>query len=102
MREPGQEFAMVRQLHLSTPMQSPWQDLRFSVRQLRKSQGFAVTTILTLALGIGATSAIFSLVNAVVLRPLAFPESDRLVWLSQADHEPGVPADASEALSYPD
>ena len=83
-------------------MQTPWQDLRFALRQLRKSPGFAVTTVLTLALGIGATSAIFSLVNAVVLRPLAFPESDRLVWLSRADHEPGVPADAMEALSYPD
>jgi len=83
-------------------MQPPWQDLRFSLRQVRKSPGFAITTVLTLALGIGATSAMFSLVNAVVLRPLDFPESDRLVWLAQADHEPGVPPGATEALSYPD
>jgi predicted permease len=87
---------------LLNSMQSPWQDLRFCLRQIRKSPGFALTTVGTLALGIGATSAIFSLVNAVVLRPLAFPESDRLVWLSQADHGPGVPADAFESLSYPD
>jgi predicted permease len=73
-----------------------------SVRQLRKSPGFAITAVLTLALGIGATSAIFSLVNAVVLRPLPFPEPERLAWLQQSDHEPGVPADATESLSYPD
>jgi hypothetical protein len=54
------------------------QDLRFAIRQLRKNSGFAVTIILTLALGIGATTAIFSLVNAVLLRPLPFPEQDRL------------------------
>lgn len=83
-------------------MQSPWKALRFSVRQLRQSPGFAVTAVLTLALGIGATSAIFSLVNAVMLRPLPFPEADRLIWLTQADHEPGVPAGAMEPLSYPD
>ena len=48
---------------------------RFGVRQLRKSPMFALTTILTLALGIGATTAIFSLVYAVMLKPLPFPES---------------------------
>jgi hypothetical protein len=76
--------------------------MRFALRQLRKSPGFAVTTILTLALGIGATTAIFSLVNAVLLRPLPFPEQERLVSLQLADLEPGVPANAQEPLSYPD
>lgn len=76
--------------------------MRFMIRQLRKSPAFAVTTILTLALGIGATTAIFSLLNAVLLRPLPFAESERLLWLQQADIEPGVPAGATETLSYPD
>jgi predicted permease len=75
-------------------------DGRFGVRQLRKNRMFALTTILTLALGIGATTAIFSLVYAVMLKPLPFPGSDRLVWLSQEDHSSG--AAIPESLSYPD
>jgi predicted permease len=73
---------------------------RFGVRQLRKSPMFALTTILTLALGIGATTAIFSLVYAVMLKPLPFPESDRLVWLAKEDHS--SVAVIPESLSYPD
>jgi predicted permease len=73
---------------------------RFSFRQLRKSPSFAIAAIVTLALGIGATTAIFSLVNAVLLKPLPFPESDRLMSIKQEDHSTG--ASAPEALSYPD
>jgi len=70
---------------------SLWTDAKFAMRQLRKNSGFALTAILTLALGIGATSAILSLVNAVLLRPLPFPEPDRLVWTSQQNHSlPGI------------
>jgi predicted permease len=75
-------------------------DVRFALRQLARNPGFALTAIITLALGIGATTAIFSLVEAVLLRPLPFPESDRLMWISQQNHSlPGV---VSESLSYPD
>ncbi len=60
------------------------QDLSFGMRQLRKNPGFAFVATLTLALGIGGTSAIFSVVNAVVLRPLPVHEPHRLVYLFEA------------------
>ena len=75
-------------------------DTRFALRQLVKNYGFAVTAILTLALGIGATAAIFSLVDTVLLRPLPFPDQDRLMGLAQQDHS--LPGTVRESLSYPD
>ncbi len=58
-------------------------DARYGVRQLTKSPAFAVVAILTLALGIGATSAMFSVINGVLLRPLPFPEPDSLVRVNE-------------------
>ena len=66
-----------------------WQDIGYGVRQLRRAPAFAAVAILTLGLGIGANTAIFSLVNGVLLRPLAFPEPDRLFALYSTNHSAG-------------
>lgn len=88
-------------------LESLWADVKFAFRQLRKAPGFTLTVILTLALGIGATAAIFSLVDGVLLRPLPFPQQNRLLWLAEAVHPNGASRNVTQhfgqaPLSYPD
>ena len=76
------------------------QDVVFAGRQLRRSPGFAVVAILTLGLGIGATTAIFSVVDGVLLRPLPYPQADRLVRLFHVDARQSDRDDATPANFY--
>jgi predicted permease len=83
-------------------MQTLLLDLKYAFRQLRKSPGFTATAVLMLAFGIGATTAIFSIVEGVLLRPLPFPDPDRLVVL--ADHLEGadVGGNGEAGVTVPD
>ena len=78
-------------------MRYVWHDLKFGTRMLRKSPGFTFAAVVTLALGIGATSTIFSALNPILLRPLPFADPDRLVIdLPNSGATPGLDLPADE------
>lgn len=76
------------------------QDLRYAARTLAHSPGFATVAVLTLALGIGANTAIFSFVDGILLRPLPYPEADRIVRVMEKP--PGFPRNGISTLNYLD
>ena len=81
-------------------MQSLLYDLRFALRQLRKSIGIALLAIFTLALGVGANTAIFTVIDSVLLRPLPYADSDRLIFIGPKGDKPSF--DATSWLDYRD
>jgi macrolide transport system ATP-binding/permease protein len=78
------------------------QDLHYAVRMLRKSPGFTAVVILTLALGIGVNTAIFNLVDSILLKPLSFPNSSRVVRFYQANPESGYSASQNSLADLED
>ncbi|HEY6120507.1 MAG TPA: hypothetical protein VIV66_11135, partial [Pyrinomonadaceae bacterium] len=79
-------------------MENLIQDIRYGIRMLLKSPGVSIVATIALALGIGANTAIFSVVNAVLLRPLPFPGSERLMNVWETDYQRGLTQGSS---SYP-
>src|SRR5690606_6693761 len=76
---PTLQAERLRDLHVVGWLDTLVRDVRYAVRSLLRRPGFAVTVVLTLALAIGANAAVFSVLDAVLLRPLPYPEAERLV-----------------------
>src|SRR5262245_39244575 len=77
-------------------------DVRYAIRVLRKKPGFVLASVITLALGIGGSTAIFSVVNAVILRQLPFPDQDRLVRIWESNLQRGWPTFSASGPNFLD
>ena len=104
-REANMELGGVEQVKQQTRearaghfLETLWQDVRYGARMLGKNRGFTLVAVLTLALGIGANTAIFSVIDAVLVRPLPYPAPDRLMMVYQDAPHKGI---ATTGLSYP-
>jgi predicted permease len=91
-----------REMWTFVSLESIWQDVRYGVRVLAKDPGFTLIAILTLALGIGASTAIFSVVHHVLLRPLPFPQPDQLVRVWEANPKRGYRRNVVNPLNFLD
>src|SRR5262249_28634937 len=89
--------------HPSVPVEGPamfWKNFRHAARMMRHSPGFAAAVVLTIALAIAANTAIFSIVNAVLLRPLPFAEPDRLVQVAEKNDKLNLPNFTASVLNF--
>ncbi|MGO8697072.1 MAG: ADOP family duplicated permease [Limisphaerales bacterium] len=98
-RSPGVEPAVFGQTK-GNIMEDLFADLKYGARMLRKNPGFTAVAVLTVALGVGANIAIFAVVDSVLLRPLPFPEPDRLVTMFNTYPKAGVERDGSSVANY--
>lgn len=85
-----------------TFIESLWQDVRCGLRMLRKNAGFAVVAVLTLALGVGANTAIFSVIHAVLLSPLPYEDPDRIVFVLESNPSKGFSEFSASPPNYMD
>jgi len=99
---PTQIREEIYRMNSLTFIESLWQDVRCGLRMLRKNAGFAVVAILTLALGIGANTAIFSVIHAVLLNPLPYNDPDRIVLVVESNPSRGFPQFSVSPPNYVD
>src|ERR687889_59540 len=83
-------------------MRTLLKDVRYAARVLARQPGFTLVAVLALALGVGANTAIFSVVKAVLLKPLPYPESGRLVWLREVNPSNNITDEPASAPNFND